>query len=491
MSGLLPPPGTPRYDLDSRIATGGMGEVWRATDALLEREVAVKILKAEYADDPLFRTRFETEARHAAALDHPNVASVFDYGELPPADGSRTPRPFLVMELVPGQPLSALLRGGEPMPPDTAAGLVAQAADAVAAAHALDIVHRDIKPANLLVTPDGTVKITDFGIARAADGAALTATGQIVGTPQYLSPEQAEGLPATTASDIYALGVVLYEALAGRRPFDGDSPVTIALKHLREEPPALDDNVPSHLREVVAAALAKDPGARIVSAAAFARALRGGPVDVPAAAPVEPSAEPSETPPVSAGAVPGAGAAVAAAATAGHDADASGEPATAVLSTPPGPGGRRGRFPGWLPWAGAAVGVLLVVGLFAALSGGDQGGASASLSSLSPSASSSPTDDRVRVRRDDYVGMKAADAKRRLQDKGLEVTESTRRNPGGHPAGTVADLTPVGLVSPGGTVTLQVWGPAPKPTTNPKPAPAHHGKAGPAHKHGEKKGKKK
>ncbi|MGN6130310.1 MAG: protein kinase domain-containing protein, partial [Nocardioidaceae bacterium] len=136
MSRTPPPPGTPRYRLDRRIATGGMGEVWSATDELLEREVAVKILKREYADDPTFRERFKSEARHAAALSHPNVASVLDFGELPPDDGSATPRPFLVMELVPGEPLSVLLRG-EPMPPETAADLVAQAADAVAAAHAL------------------------------------------------------------------------------------------------------------------------------------------------------------------------------------------------------------------------------------------------------------------------------------------------------------------------------------------------------------------
>ena len=136
---------------------------------------------------------------NAAALHHPNVASVFDFGERPAEDGSGPPQPYLVMELVRGQPLSALLRGGQPMPPDTAADLVGQAVDGIAAAHALGIVHRDVKPANLLVTPDGTVKITDFGIARAADAVALTQTGQVIGTPQYLSPEQAEGKPATVS----------------------------------------------------------------------------------------------------------------------------------------------------------------------------------------------------------------------------------------------------------------------------------------------------
>ncbi len=276
----------PRYRFESRIATGGMGEVWRATDTVLGREVAVKVLKHEYADDPEFRSRFSSEARHAASLHHPGVASVFDAGELPDDDGSGHPRPYLVMELVPGQPLSALLRGGEAMPADTASDLIAQAADAVAAAHAMGIVHRDIKPGNLLVTPQGQVKITDFGIARAADVAGITQTGQVLGTPAYLAPEQAEGREATAASDVYALGVVLYECLAGQRPFVRDSAVSTALAHLRDDPPPLPAGVPDQLRRVVATALAKDPAERFASMAAMADALRGGPVTAGAAAAV-------------------------------------------------------------------------------------------------------------------------------------------------------------------------------------------------------------
>ncbi len=345
-----PAPGTPRYRLDRRIATGGMGEVWQATDAVLGREVAVKVLKREYADDATFRSRFETEARNAAALHHPNVASVFDFGERPADDGDGPPQPYLVMELVRGEPLSALLRGGEPMPAETAADLVGQAADGIAAAHALGIVHRDVKPANLLVTPDGTVKITDFGIARAADAVALTQTGQVIGTPQYLSPEQAEGKPATQASDIYSLGVVLYECLAGRRPFDADSSIATALAHVRSEPPPLPDDVPAHLRETVAVALAKDPAARFTSAAAFATALHGGPVEAGAGTPVDPAAD---APTAVAGVAPVAGAAVAAAAVdrAAADSDDGG---TRVLAPTPAPAagepGRRRRA--WLPWVG-------------------------------------------------------------------------------------------------------------------------------------------
>ena len=228
-----------RYRLESRIATGGMGEVWRATDTVLGREVAVKLLKPEYADDARFRSRFETEARHAASLHHPNVAAVYDFGEAAGAADDVAHRPYLVMELVDGQPLSALLKAGQPLDPDAARDLLAQAADAIGAAHAAGIVHRDVKPANLLVTPDRTVKITDFGIARAAEGMALTETGQVMGTPQYLSPEQARGETATPASDVYSLGVVAYECLVGQRPYTGDSPVATALAHLREPVPEL------------------------------------------------------------------------------------------------------------------------------------------------------------------------------------------------------------------------------------------------------------
>jgi eukaryotic-like serine/threonine-protein kinase len=484
---MTPSEGRPRYRLDSRIATGGMGEVWRATDTVLEREVAVKVLKPEYADDPSFRSRFETEARNAAALHHPNVASVFDFGELPadgPAGGG-APRPYLVMELVRGQPLSALLRTGEPMPAGTAADLVAQAADGLAAAHALGIVHRDVKPANLLVTPDRTVKVTDFGIARAADAVALTQTGQVLGTPQYLSPEQAEGKPATPASDIYSLGVVLYECLAGRRPFDGDTPISTALAHLRQEPPPLPANVPGPLREAVAVALAKNPEARYRTVQDLAVALRGGPVRPGVPVPAPAADAPTAVVPAAAAVAPAAA-------------------GTRVLTTtttgpPPDDRGPRRGLPGWLPWAAAAVAVVALLLVVAKLSGRDSGadtGASAdpgssqsatsggqsptrspsptkrtsSAPSPSRTSSSPPEDDRITVDAGDYVGRPADDARKDLEDLGFKVDDETVENPGDKEKDTVADVSPTGLVEPGRTITLSVYDDPPV-EVSPTPTP--------------------
>ena len=269
-----------RYQLSSRIAIGGMGEVWQATDLVIGRTVAIKILKDEYLGDPGFLERFRAEARHAALVNHEGIANVFDYGE---EDGSA----YLVMELVPGEALSAILERERTLPADKVLDIVAQTASALQAAHAAGLVHRDIKPGNLLITPEGRVKITDFGIARIADQVPLTATGQVMGTVQYLSPEQASGHPASPATDIYSLGIVAYEALAGKRPFTGESQVAIAMAQINEQPPDLPATVSEPVRNLVYACIAKNPADRPVSTAHLARAaqaLRRGDAAAAAAA---------------------------------------------------------------------------------------------------------------------------------------------------------------------------------------------------------------
>ncbi|WP_460775372.1 protein kinase domain-containing protein [Microbacterium sp. GXF7504] len=269
-----------RYELDSRIAIGGMGEVWEATDHVIGRTVAIKILKDEYMGDPGFLERFRAEARHAALVNHEGIASVFDYGE---ENGSA----FLVMELVPGEALSTVLEREGSLSTDKTLDIVAQTASALQAAHAAGLVHRDIKPGNLLITPDGRVKITDFGIARIADQVPLTATGQVMGTVQYLSPEQASGHAASPSTDIYSLGIVAYECLAGKRPFTGESQVAIAMAQINEQPPPLPATVAEPVRNFVMAMIAKKPEDRPASAATVARAanaLRRGDVAAAAAA---------------------------------------------------------------------------------------------------------------------------------------------------------------------------------------------------------------
>jgi len=261
-----------RYRLDDRLGAGGMGEVWRGEDIVLARTVAVKLLLPDRMNDPGFVVRFQGEARAMATINHPGVVDVYDYGVTEvPGDG---PTAFLVMRFVDGEPLDRLLTRLGRIAPEPAMELIAQAADAMQAVHERGIVHRDIKPGNLLVRSDGRLVLTDFGIARAESANRLTDAGMVLGTAAYCAPEQAEGQPVTPLVDIYALGVVAYECLAGQRPFDGDSPVTIALKHIREAPPPLPPELPPAIRHVVERALAKDPGSRWPSAAAMGQAAR-------------------------------------------------------------------------------------------------------------------------------------------------------------------------------------------------------------------------
>ncbi|MEV7968857.1 protein kinase [Sphaerisporangium sp. NPDC088356] len=261
-----------RYRLDVRLGAGGMGEVWRGEDMVLARTVAVKVLLPGRMDDPGFAARFQGEARAMATINHPGVVDVYDYGVSDvPGDG---PTAYLVMRFVDGEPLDRLLTRLTRIAPEPAMELIAQAASALQAVHDRGIVHRDVKPGNLLVRPDGTLVLTDFGIARADMGHRLTDAGMVLGTAAYCAPEQAEGQPVTQAVDLYALGVVAYECLAGYRPFDGDTPVTIALKHIREDPPPLPADVPPAVRHLVERALVKDPARRWRSAAEMSVAAR-------------------------------------------------------------------------------------------------------------------------------------------------------------------------------------------------------------------------
>jgi serine/threonine-protein kinase len=240
-----------------------MGEVWQAEDELILRQVAIKILKEEYLSDPAFLERFRTEARSAALVEHEGIANIYDYGE-------DTGSAYLVMELVPGESMSQLLEREKQLPEAQVLDIVAQTARALAAAHARGLVHRDIKPGNLLITPDGKVKITDFGIARVGDQVPLTKTGQVMGTVQYLAPEQATGKTSTGATDLYSLGVVTYEALAGRRPFRGETQMAVAMAHINEMPPALSDSIDPRVQNLVLSCLAKKPNQRPESGTSLA-----------------------------------------------------------------------------------------------------------------------------------------------------------------------------------------------------------------------------
>ncbi|MGO4597280.1 serine/threonine-protein kinase [Terrabacter sp. 2RAF25] len=258
-----------RYHLEGRIASGGMADVWRGTDDVLQRNVAIKIMRPDTDHERLFALRFRDEAVHSAGLMHTNIATVFDYGE---DEGLA----FLVMELVEGEALSAILNKRGPLPPHEVRSIMGQAALALGVAHEARVVHRDIKPANIMVREDGLVKLTDFGIARALDASGHTQHGEMLGTPNYISPEQALGHAATGASDLYALGVVAHEMLVGQRPFDRGTPIATALSHVNEAPPPLPDTVPVDLRELITECLEKDPEKRPANAATVAVRLGMG-----------------------------------------------------------------------------------------------------------------------------------------------------------------------------------------------------------------------
>lgn len=438
-----------RYRLTARIAAGGMGEVWHARDEVLGRDVAVKILRREYADDATFRARFRAEARHTAALSHAGIAAVYDFGEGDPdggtgADGTDGAggSPYLVMEHVPGEPLSAVISRDGPLAPDRTMEIVGQAAHALQAAHDAGVIHRDVKPGNILVTPAGNVKITDFGIARAINSVPLTQTGAIMGTAYYISPEQASGHSVTPASDLYSLGVVAYECLTGRRPFAGDTPVSVALAQVRDTPPELPTSLPTEVRALVMRLLAKDPSERPASAGelgddalALAARLRaegaadpGRTVETPAPTRVLPATD--------LGPDTGPGAAPAESRPAGTDTDPG-------FRLPP-----PSRLPRWLPYALALAGIAVLL-LLVARACGSEPEERGVADGESPAATAPTT---VEVVAADFIGRPVAEAREELKGLGLRV--EVVHEAGGGTVGTVKAVAPEGTLAAGDLVTL-------------------------------------
>lgn len=260
-----------RYRLQRLIATGGMGQVWEAVDSRLGRRVAIKVLKQEFSSDPEFLERFRAEARTVAMLNHPGIAAVHDYGETDMDGEGRTA--YLVMELINGEPLNSVIKRTGRLSLRHALDMLEQTGRALQVAHAAGLVHRDVKPGNILITPTGQVKLTDFGIAKAVDAAPVTQTGMVMGTAQYIAPEQALGEDATAASDVYSLGVVGYEAVSGKRPFTGDGALTVAMKHIKETPAPLPADLPPNVRELIEITLVKNPGMRYRTGGQFADAV--------------------------------------------------------------------------------------------------------------------------------------------------------------------------------------------------------------------------
>ncbi|MFG3698232.1 serine/threonine-protein kinase [Micromonospora sp. NPDC047620] len=276
-----------RYRLDERVATGGMGDVWRAKDLVLGRQVAVKVLLPALVSDPDFIARFRAEARIMAALRHPGIVQVFDCGEDDLPDGGRAD--YLVMEFVSGQPLSKRIEAAGRLDVGETMAIVAQVAQALHAAHLGGIVHRDVKPSNLLVQENGSVVLVDFGVARSTNVTSITSTNAVPGTALYMAPEQAAGRPVSGATDIYALGAVAYCCLSGSPPFTGDNPLQVAVRHLDDEPPELSHDIPEAVRALVSRALAKDPADRFSSGAAMAQAARAAVSDPSAATAMVPA----------------------------------------------------------------------------------------------------------------------------------------------------------------------------------------------------------
>ncbi len=449
-----------RYRLETQIAAGGAGEVWRAADTVLARPVAVKLLRAEYTSHAETLARFRAEARSAGSLSHPAIARVYDYGEPDPPQP-----PFLVMELVNGPSLAGLLASG-PLDPGRTMDVVAQVAAGLQVAHADGLVHRDIKPANLLLDPTGQVKITDFGIAYAAGSSPVTRTGMVVGTPAYLAPERVSGASATTATDLYSLGVVAYECLTGAPPFSG-APVEVAVAHRDRPLPELPLAVPAEVARLVAELTAKDPAARPAGAGEVARRagqLRDSISGATGAATSSPDALPAtlaDIPTAGEGPVTASAPDTLIGSAAWAEEPAPRRPWRDVLWSrwgEPRWDALRSRW-GGSRWgalrsrtavaAAAAVAVLvLLTAVIAALSAGSPPGPAR------PSAQPSGT---VGVSADSLIGQPLGLARQRLQQLGLTVR--VQWHPSDQQPGTVVSVEPSGQVPAGGTVVLTVASP--------------------------------
>src|SRR5664279_5524223 len=276
-----------RYELGELIGYGGMAEVHLGRDVRLGRDVAIKVLRADLARDPSFLHRFRREAQAAAGLNHPSIVSVYDTGE--DIGGSGTSQPYIVMEFVEGRTLRDILKAEGRLPPRRAMEIIADVCAALDFSHRAGLVHRDVKPANVMITRTGAVKVMDFGIARAVadNSATVTQTANVIGTAQYLSPEQARGEPVDARSDVYSTGCLLYELVTGAPPFQGDSPVAVAYQHVRENAPAPSSRVrdlPRALDSIVMKALAKNPQNRYQSASEMRSDLQRALADQPVAA---------------------------------------------------------------------------------------------------------------------------------------------------------------------------------------------------------------
>jgi serine/threonine-protein kinase len=415
-----------RYRLEEPVAAGGMGEVWRATDTLLQRSVAVKLLRASLAEDRVVSERFRREALHAAQMSHPNMAGIYDYVQ---DDGHRG----IVMEFVAGETLADRLARERALSPGDAVRIASGVLSALQAAHDAGIIHRDVKPGNVMLTTSGEVKVTDFGIARAITDTTLTETGMVVGTAHYLSPEQVNGKSATPASDIYSLGAILYEMLSGVKPFQAETPLAVAMRRLTDDPRPLREvrkDIPEPLAQVVARALSRDPDARYASAAGMKLALDG------ALAAVQPATVPHKIDPDPTQVLPIEEIEPAGAATTVQYARPAREPRlsdrTGAAPAPPVAQRRRREYKRLvLDALLLAIGIGVAVFLLLALTGGDG-----------------------TVRVPHFIGLTRAEAQAEADRVDLKL--AFREEPSDEPRGTVLDQDPRSgaLLARGNTITL-------------------------------------